>query len=100
MEKKKIKINVILPQLLKAKGVSIRKASKDTKVPQSTLNSWTKPNANPTELSYLKDVADYLEVSTDYLVWGQHAKSQINELETDVLLSGLFKIRLEKVKEK
>ena len=100
MEKQKIKINVILPQLLKAKGVSIRKASKETKVPQSTLNSWTRTNANPTELSYLKDVADYLGVSTDYLVWGQNAKSQINELETDVLLSGLFKIRLEKVKEK
>jgi transcriptional regulator with XRE-family HTH domain len=99
MSNKKIKIHEILPELLKAKGVSIRKASSETKVAQTTLNSWTKPNAKPTELDSLKAVADFLGVSLEYLLWGQKPKVNINELETDILLSGLFKIRLEKIKE-
>jgi|GEM_PF-4979345 len=99
MEKKQIKIFEILPALLKKKGVSIRQASKATNVPQSTLNSWTQKNAKPTELVSLKLLADYLSVSVDYLLWGEKQKTNIDELDTDVILSGLFKIRLEKIKE-
>ena len=100
MTKKQIKISEILPALLKTKGLSIRQASKATNVPQSTLNSWTQKNAKPTELASLKTLADFLNVSVDYLLWGEKQKTNIDELETDILLSGLFKIRLEKVKEK
>lgn len=99
-DKKQIKISEILPGLLKNKGVSVRQASKATKIPQSTLNSWVQKNAKPNDIVSLKVLADYLGVSVDFLLWAEKQKTNLNELETDILLSGLFKIRLEKIKEK
>lgn len=99
MIKKKIKIHEVLPRLLEKRKLSIRELARSTGVAQTTLNSWTKPNAKPSEISSLKLVADFFGITLDYLLWNEPQKTNVEQLETDVILSGLFKIRLEKVKE-
>jgi transcriptional regulator with XRE-family HTH domain len=100
MDKKTIKISETLPPLLKQKGVSIRQASKATKIPQSTLNSWTQKSAKPQELTLIKTLADYLNVSVDYLLWEEKPKANVEQMESEVVLSGLYRIKLEKIKER
>ena len=99
MEKKKIQIHKVLPELLKKKNVSIREVSRKTSVPQATLNSWTKDGSKPSDVNSLKLVASYFQISMDYLLYAESVQDFEN-IETDVLLNGLFRIRLEKVKEK
>jgi transcriptional regulator with XRE-family HTH domain len=98
MEKRKLVIHEILPKLLKQKNLSIREVSRRTSLPQATLNSWTKHNARPSDIQALKQVSQLLGVSLDYLLYGELV-TDLDSLPTDVLLSGLFKIRLEKVRE-
>lgn len=99
MEKRKIIIYEILPKLLKKKRLSIREVARQTGLPQATLNSWTKENARPSDLQGLKQISQLLGVSLDYLIYGE-AITDLESMPTDVLLNGLFRIKLEKVRDK
>jgi hypothetical protein len=63
MEKKKIQIHKVLPELLKKKNVSIREVSRKTSVPQATLNSWTKDGSKPSDVNLCCFFSDGMKIA-------------------------------------
>lgn len=53
--------------LLKKKGVSVYKVSKDTGISQSTLSDWKTGRSSP-KIDKLKILADYFDVSIEYFL--------------------------------
>ncbi len=66
-----------------------------------SLTGWTYAEAKPENLEALKRVADFFDVSLDYLLFGdtRHRQS-LDSLPSDILLEGLFSVKLERIKEK
>jgi len=54
-------------QLLQEKGVSVYQVSKDTGITQTSLSSWKNGKSTP-KLDKLQKIADYFDVTIDYLV--------------------------------
>ena len=63
-------LNVFVERLddfMKHKGWSIKKLADELNIPRRTLNSWILKNRVP-RIDYIYIIADYLNVSIDYLV--------------------------------
>ena len=54
-------------QLLKEKGITPYKVSKDTNIAQSTFSDWKTGRSNP-KIDKLKVLADYFGVSIEYFI--------------------------------
>lgn len=54
-------------ELLKKKGVSVYRVSKETGVPTSTLSDWKKGRSRP-KVDKLKKLAEYFEVDIKDLI--------------------------------
>lgn len=54
-------------KILKAKGLTNYKVSKDTGIAQSVLSNWKTKGTTP-KADKLQIIADYLDVSVDYLI--------------------------------
>ncbi len=99
-EKKDFKIHEVLPLLLRERGMSVRELSRRSGIAQSTVNSYTKKNSNPSDLHALKRIAEALgNIPLDYLIFGEKPTVDLEKLPSDLLLAGVFKIRLERLKE-
>lgn len=64
--------------LLKEKGLTAYRISKEINVSQSTLSDWKKGKSTP-KTDKLQLIADYLEVSLDYLVGKTDIRQTANE---------------------
>ena len=94
-----VKTSEVLLRLLEKRGMSIRELSRQTGIPQRTLNQWAQPSSNPSDVIAIKKLADFLGVSVDYLLFGTTPQpTKLSDLEADVLLSGIFRIKLERIK--
>lgn len=71
----------IFMQILQERGITPYKVSKETGVSQSTLSDWKKGRSTP-KSDNMKKIADYLDVSVDYLMTGNEA-SEENQPITD-----------------
>lgn len=93
-----MQLKSILRQLLKERGISISNLSKATKVPQQTLHNWLS-GTEPRSLSQVKKVADFLEVTLDYVCFGieQSSKQKIESYQ-DEINAGVFEVVLRRVK--
>lgn len=60
-------------KLLKEKGLKVIDVSKATKIPQSTFTDWKKGKIKSMKAENIKLIADYLEVSMDYLMTGKES---------------------------
>ncbi len=60
----------IFEQLLQSFGVSAYKVAKETGVTQSTLSDWKRGRSTP-KADNMKKIADYFNVSVDYLMTGE-----------------------------
>ena len=56
-----------IDDFMKQKGWNIKKLSEELNIPRRTLNSWILKNRVP-RIDYIYMIADYLNVSIDYLV--------------------------------
>lgn len=65
-------------ELLKEKGLTAYRISKEINVSQSTLSDWKKGKSTP-KTDKLQLIADYLEVSIDYLVGKTDIRQTANE---------------------
>lgn len=65
----------IFSKLLQENGVTPYKVSKETGVSQSTLSDWKRGVSTP-KIDKLKRIADYFEVSVEYLQTGKKQESQ------------------------
>ncbi|MBY0315399.1 MAG: helix-turn-helix domain-containing protein [Bdellovibrionales bacterium] len=91
-----IKIGVILKHLMKDKKLTFKKLSQISSVPISTIKTWS-AGVEPKSLSHARKVARALNVSVEYLVFGEsssHAPT-MNELLTKELFSGWCKVTIE-----
>lgn len=93
-----IKIKTILKKLLHEHDLTAAQLARATKIPPQTINNWLS-GQEPRGLGQLKAVADYFEISVDYLVYGTHSpKSEpIKEYE-DEINAGTFEVVLRRVK--
>ena len=66
---------------LEQQGKKQREMAEYTGIPTSTISAWNKKNTNPSAES-LSIIADFLEVSLEYLVTGKE-KSSFTELSED-----------------
>ena len=75
-------------KLCKENNVKPATVSKSTGVPTSTLTSWKQGKYTPKQKT-LQPIADYFNVSVDYLITGKENEFTIEMAKTDVELSNM-----------
>jgi transcriptional regulator with XRE-family HTH domain len=80
--------NIIFSKLLQKKGITAYKLSKDTGIPQSLISVWKKSEQKPAS-DNLQKLADYFEVTTDYLLGNEKTPLVNNDEELTEYLEEL-----------
>lgn len=90
-----------LKKLLAEKDITASKLSRDLKIPTSSINDWL-AGRTPRDLDAVREVANYLKVSTHHLLFGEpEPQSIISEiLEKTEIHTGLYEISVKRVKPK
>jgi transcriptional regulator with XRE-family HTH domain len=91
-----VKISLVLKHLMKSKKLTFKKLSQLSSVPESTIKTWS-AGVEPKSLSHARKVARALDVSVEYLVFGESSVEapSISELLTTQLFSGWCKVTIE-----
>ncbi len=91
-----IKIGAVLKHLMKDRKLTFKKLSHESGVPISTIKTWS-AGVEPKSLSHARKVARALNVSVEYLVFGESSTHApvMNELLTNQLFSGWCKVTIE-----
>lgn len=91
-----VKIGPILKHLMNSKKMTFKKLSQLSNVPISTIKTWS-AGVEPKSLSHARKVARALDVSVEYLVFGESSVQAptISELLTTQLFSGWCKVTIE-----
>ena len=91
-----VKIDQVLKHLMKAKKLTFKKLSAASGVPISTIKTWS-AGVEPKSLSHARKVARALDVSVEYLVFGETSMQAptMSELLTTQLFSGWCKVTIE-----
>lgn len=89
----------VLKGLLKEEGISISQLAKRTKVPVQTLHNWLN-GMEPRSLKQLRKIAEYFEVSLDYLCFGIKKENKAKGFEEykEEINAGVFEVVLRRVK--
>ena len=95
-----MELSKILKELCDERGISISTLSKRTGVPQQTLHNWIS-GVEPKSFVQVKKVADFFEVSLDYLCFGKDIKKpdDITSYKNEINV-GIFEVVLRRVKRK
>ena len=80
----------IFEQLLQKYGVSTYKVSKDTGIAQSVFSAWKNGISTPKQ-DKIQKIADYFNVSVDYLMTGKDTEFTLEMAQIDVTLSNMSK---------
>lgn len=91
-----VKIGVVLKHLMKEKKLTFKKLSLLSGVPESTIKTWS-ASVEPKSLSHARKVARALDVSVEYLVFGESSIQvpTMSEQLTTQLFSGWCKVTIE-----
>lgn len=94
-------LKTILRRLIQEKGVTVAALSRHTGVPLQTLHGWLNGN-EPKRISQLKLVADFFEVTVDYLCFSDSKlklKSKNLSLwsTNEEVHSGIYEVTLRKI---
>lgn len=71
----------VFEHLLQKRGVTAYKVSKETGVTQTSLSNW-KSGRNTPSITTLQKIADYFDVTIDYLMTGKESEEKKPELTT------------------
>jgi len=86
-----------LSELLLQRHMSAAELSKEIGIPKSTISDWLS-GTSPRNIAHVKKVADYFEVSLDYICFGETSKqNEINEYQ-DEINAGVFEVVLRRIK--
>lgn len=93
-----IKIKTILKKLLHEHDITAAQLARACKIPPQTINNWLS-GQEPRSLNQLKSVADYFDISVDYLVYGKEEKKkdQIRDYEEEIN-AGIFEVVLRRIR--
>lgn len=100
--KMEIKLGPTLNRLMSEQRITLKELSFSAGVPQSTI-AHMRNNRQPRDISTVMAVAQALEVSLFYLLYGQQEPTRKGDLVTDFaseLFSGVFEITVKKIKRK
>lgn len=91
-----VKIGPVLKHLMSTKKMTFKKLSQISGVPISTIKTWS-AGVEPKSLSHARKVARSLDVSVEYLVFGESSGQTptMSELLTTQLFSGWCKVTIE-----
>lgn len=78
----------IYQKLLDEKGLKNSDVSRETGISNMTLSDWKRGKSTP-KLDKIKKIAEFLDVSVDYLLTGQESNLLIENAKTDVALSNM-----------
>lgn len=78
----------IFLKLLEKEGVTAYKVGKETGIAGSTFTDWKTGRSVPKQ-EKLQKIADYFNVSVDYLMTGKEPEFSIEMAKTDVALSNM-----------
>lgn len=96
--RKKIKIDQVLPRLLKMASMSLSELSRASGCPVSTLGTWLQAGSKPKDISAVAAVAEILEVPLSKLLFDEvEQEPDLKELPVEVVLDGYYRLRLEKI---
>ncbi len=80
----------IFEKLLEERGISAYKVSKDTGVTTATLTNWKQGKYIPKQ-DKLQKIADYFDVSLEYLMTGKEKEFEMYSIENAELLAKIAK---------
>lgn len=93
-----MELKKILKRLIQEEGITVAQLSKKTKVPVQTLHNWLS-GMEPRSLKQVRKVAEFFEVSIDYICFGIESNSKKNiEDFGDEINAGVFEVVLRRVK--
>lgn len=97
-ERDDMKLKDQLKTLIESERLTISRLSKETKIPVQTLHNWI-AGMEPRSLKQVRKVADYFEVSIDYLCFGIEPKSKesLGDFEEEIF-AGKFDVILRRAK--
>jgi transcriptional regulator with XRE-family HTH domain len=81
-----------LRELIRQHDLTVAKLSKRTSIPVNTLHNWLSGQP-PRNIAQVKSVADFLNVSVDFLVFGKELNLEPQAIP-ELLKSGQFEIVL------
>ena len=91
-----------LEKMMKEKRVSLRVLSAAIDVPAKTIHGWISGSGNalPRNADVLKRLADYFNVSTHFLIFGEEDGRGLVEsiLESTEIHTGVYRVTIEKIK--
>lgn len=108
-----MQLKTILRSLIKQHGISVAHLARTTKVPLQTIHGWLN-GSEPKSLTQVKKIADYFDVSLDYLCFGiihpassaghpvAFERDTIETIEryNDEINAGVFEVVLRRVKKR
>lgn len=92
-----LRLKITLRELMKEKGLSLRKLSNLTGIRPSTLSGWIN-GVSPRDLGEVLTCAKYFGVSLEFLLFEQLSEAtELESLLTDQVFEGYLKVKIEKV---
>lgn len=91
-----MQLKYVLKDILKEKDISVAQLARATRVPRQTLDNWMS-GQEPRSLRQVKDVADYLHVSLDYLCFGERGSDPFLNFFESEINAGVFEVVLRRV---
>ncbi len=92
-----MKLNKTLKRLLNESELSATELSKLTDIPLSTLHGWIN-GVEPKSISQLKKIADFFDVSLDFLCFGEPKSKNIKDFGGDISI-GNYEVILRRIRE-
>jgi transcriptional regulator with XRE-family HTH domain len=96
-----MQLSKIIKRLMSEKDLSIAQLSRATFVPAQTLHNWL-AGQKPRDVDQVKKVAEYFDVTLDYLLYGIINESHLEPLEKyrEEINAGMFEVILRRISQK
>lgn len=97
MREMKIVLKEQLKKILNERGIKVVTLARDTKVPVATIHGWAQGKP-PRNVNQIKAVCDHLDVSLEWLLYGENKKSDLKILNyhQDEINAGVWEVVLRK----
>ncbi|POB13868.1 helix-turn-helix transcriptional regulator [Halobacteriovorax sp. DA5] len=95
----KLKLKEVLRELINEYDITVASLARKSGVPKTNLNNWL--NGGSPNIEQVQKVADFFDVSFEYLAFGKKQSHSLDDLLDKVELhTGLYEISIKKVSKK
>lgn len=93
-----MRLSNVLRKLMKQREITTKQLAKDVSIPEGTLKTWLAGSA-PRSLADVRKVAQFLNVSFEFLIFGEESKANHGS-ERRKSYEVLLKLQIEPIEEK